>query len=362
MTLVQHYEEAIARGEINDDPLQREMLIPLQRLADELNESRSAWFSWLSKSSIKGVYIYGPVGVGKTYLVDLFYDSVSETKKARFHFHHFMQQVDMQLRKLQGQKDPLRHIAKTIAKTTRVLCFDEFLVHDVAYAMILVKLIPELFMQKVILVISSNSKPDELYWKGVQRDRFLPIIALLKQQCDVLFLNDQVDYRLGRTPLLEAYLHPLNAHTQHAMKTQFALLGQIEETNGCIQIQNREIPFLERSGRAIWFAFTVICDLPRSQLDYLEIADRFDTVFVSNIPILTEKQTTQAIMFIHFIDVMYDRGIKVIISAAVPVNQLYVQGEMLETFKRTKSRLEEMQSVDYLGRHPRREMKEIGEK
>ncbi|TAL64789.1 MAG: cell division protein ZapE, partial [Legionella sp.] len=340
MNLVQQYDAAIARGEINDDPLQRELLSPLQRLADELNTSKNSWFSWLSANTIKGIYIYGPVGVGKTYLVDMFYDAVDVPKKARFHFHHFMQQIDMQLRKLQGQKDPLRQIAKTIAKTTRLLCFDEFLVHDVAYAMILVKLLPELIAQKVILVISSNSKPDELYWKGVQRDRFLPIIALLKQQCEVLFLNDQVDYRLGRTPLLDAYLYPLNEQTHKAMQTQFALLGPIEEKNGVILVQNREIPFLERNDRTIWFVFTVICDLPRSQLDYLEISDRFDTIFVSNVPILTEKHTTQAIMFIHFIDVMYDRGIKVIISAAVPVNELYVQGEMVDAFKRTKSRLE----------------------
>lgn len=360
MSLVQRYDAAIASGQINDDPLQREVLIPLQRLVDQLTQSRSGWFSWFSSSRIQGVYIYGPVGVGKTYLVDLFYEEVSSEEKARFHFHHFMQQIDGQLRKLQGQKDPLRVIAKTIAKKTKLICFDEFLVHDVAYAMILVKLIPELIAQKVVLVISSNSKPDDLYWKGVQRDRFLPIIALIKQQCEVIHLNEQLDYRLGRTHLLEAYLYPLNELTDKTMEMQFEQLGRHAEQNGMVLIQNREIPFYKRTGRSIWFDFPEICDLPRSQLDYLELSDQFDTIFVSNVPKLTEKHTTQAIMFIHFIDVMYDRGVKVILSAETIAAELYVQGEMVEAFKRTKSRLEEMQSVDYLGRHPRREVKEIG--
>lgn len=357
MTLLTHYEAAIQRGEITDDPLQKEVLVSMQRLVDELRKPKPYCFQ--PKKLIKGLYIYGPVGVGKTYLVDLFYQHAGERKKARFHFHHFMQQIDIQLRKLQGQKDPLRHIAKNLAKTTRLLCFDEFLVHDVAYAMILAELLQALMQHGVILVISSNTHPDDLYLNGVHRDRFLPAIALIKKNCDLLHLNEKRDYRMGRTPLLEAYLFPLNVHSEQAMKHQFDLLVHNAEENGVIRVQNRDIPYLKCGSKSIWFAFDVLCNLPRSQLDYLEIAERFDTIFVSGIPALTEKHTAQTIMFIHFIDVMYDRGIKIVISAAVPVEELYVKGEMKDTFKRTLSRLVEMQSVDYLSRHPRRMVQDM---
>lgn len=359
MILETYYDAAIQRGEIDDDPLQRELLGHMQRLADELKKPEPSWFHWGKKNSIKGLYVYGPVGVGKTYLVDLFYECVEEKKKARFHFHHFMQQIDAQLRRLQGQKDPLRQIAKDIAKSTRLLCFDEFLVLDVAYAMILAELLQALHAQGVILVISSNTKPDDLYLNGPHRVRFLPAIALIKKNCDVFFLNEDRDYRMGRKPLLEAYLYPLNESTSKAMEQQFILLAKDIEKKGIINIQNRDIPYFQCDHKSIWFSFDVLCNLPRSQLDYLEIADLFDNLFVSGIPCLTENHTAQTIMFIHLIDVMYDRGINVIISAAVPLEDLYVEGEMKETFKRTLSRLTEMQSVDYLGRHPRRRVETI---
>jgi cell division protein ZapE len=359
MTLMTEYDAAIERGEINDDPLQRDILTYMERLADDLKKANSSWFSRIHKSHIQGLYIYGPVGAGKTYLVDLFYDHVAEPKKARFHFHHFMQQIDAQLRRLQGQKDPLRQIAKTLAKSIRVLCFDEFLVHDVAYAMILAELLQALIAQGVILVISSNTLPNDLYKNGVHRARFLPAIAAINQNCDVLNLNEQRDYRIGREPLVDAYLHPLNARTKQTMAHQFTQLAGAFEEQGFIVIQNRDIPYLQCGKTSIWFAFDVLCNLPRSQLDYLEIADKYDNIFVSDVPVLTENHTLQTIMFIHFIDVMYDRGINIIISAAVPVAELYVKGELAETFKRTLSRLIEMQSVDYLNRHPKRQVQEM---
>lgn len=353
MNLIERYDEAIAKGEIYDDPLQRVVLNQLKKLTDELENSASSWCFW-KKKAIQGVYLYGPVGVGKTYLVDLFYDCLQEKKKARFHFHHFMQQIDAQLRRIQGQKDPLRVIAKEVAKTTRLLCFDEFLVEDVAYAMILAELLQALIQEGVILVISSNTKPDDLYAKGVQRPRFLPAIALIKRECVVMHLNREGDYRLGREPLLDAYLFPLNQQTEAKMEEQFALLVPNIEMNQVINIQGRDVPYYKRGLKSIWFTFDILCNFPRSQLDYLELADRFDHLFVSNIPKLTTHHTAQAIMFIHLIDVMYDRGIKVILSAAVPKEELYLEGELVAPFKRTLSRLNEMQSVDYLRRHPRR--------
>lgn len=354
MNLLARYEGAIEKKIIIDDPSQREILVRMQMLVDEIDNSNKPRWRWWSRKSIKGLYIYGSVGVGKTYLVDLFYSQVQESKKARYHFHHFMQQIDIQLRRLQGKKDPLRLIAKNIAQSIRLLCFDEFLVNDVAYAMILAQLLEALMQQGVVLVISSNTQPNDLYLNGVHRERFLPAIALLNTHCDILHLNKQKDYRVGRAPLLNAYIQPLNDVTHDVMIKQFNSLAPHAQEGGVIKVQTREIPYIKCGLKAIWFAFDVMCNLPRSQLDYLEIAQRYDVIFISDIPQLTEHHTAQTIMFIYFIDVMYDRGINIIISAAVPVEQLYVQGEMKETFKRTLSRLIEMQSVDYLSRHPRR--------
>jgi cell division protein ZapE len=359
MTLLMHYEEAVSTGEIKDDSLQRELLVHMQRLADELAHEKPSWFSWINKQSIKGLYIYGSVGVGKTYLVDLFYQNIEEKKKARFHFHHFMQQIDIKLRMTQGQKDPLKKIAKDLAKKIRLLCFDEFLVNDVAYAMILAELLQALAANGVIIVISSNTAPDDLYLHGVQRARFLPAIALIKHNCEVLQLKAQIDYRLGRTHLIKTYLSPLNEQTQRIMDQQFSLLAKHVEDHGLIKLQNRDVAYLKCNTRAIWFEFDILCNLPRSQLDYLELAELFDTLFISNIPALTEKHTAQAIMFIYLVDILYDRGVKLVVSAAVPVEELYLKGEMTETFKRTLSRLIEMQSIDYLARHPRRNKEEM---
>lgn len=359
MNLLQYYVSAVEKGDIIDDPLQREILTPMQRLEEELKKSSSSWFGWAHKQLIRGVYLYGPVGVGKTFLIDLFYQHLKGTQKARFHFHHFMQQIDTQLRRLQGNKDPLQLIAREIAKKTRIIFFDEFLVHDVAHAMILAELLQALMNQGVILVFTSNTRPDDLYLNGVQRARFLPAIALIKKDCDVLFLNENRDYRLGREPLLDAYLHPLNVYTHEIMEAQFAQLAQEIEHQGVITIQNRVIPYFKCSDKSIWFDFDTLCNLPRSQLDYLELAQKFDHLFLSNIPLLTEHHTSQAILFIHLIDVMYDTGVNVIVSAAGPVEELYVKGEMCHTFKRTLSRLIEMQSQDYLGRHPRRMLQNI---
>lgn len=359
MSLFSLYDAAIERGDITEDSMQRAVLAHMQSLADALSKPQSTWFFWRKKPLIKGLYLYGPVGVGKTYLVDLCYEGISEEKKARFHFHHFMQQIDAQLRRLQGQKDPLRLIAKEIAQSTRLLCFDEFLVDDVAYAMILAELLKALYAEGVILVISSNTKPDDLYSKGVQRARFLPAIALINERCEVLHLNEAKDYRVGRAPLFDAYLYPLNSKTALVMEQQFALVADRVEEGQCISIQGRSIPYLKSAAQSIWFAFDVLCNFPRSQLDYLELAERFDNIFISDIPCLTANHTAQTIMFIHFIDVMYDRGINIIISAAVPLDELYVSGELVESFKRTLSRLTEMQSVDYLSRHPRRMVHDI---
>ncbi|MCP0913920.1 MULTISPECIES: cell division protein ZapE [Legionella] len=355
MTILARYDLAIEQGEITNDPLQRQILPHLQRIADELSNDKRSWLRRGQKKLIPGIYLYGPVGAGKTYLIDLFYDAIGERRKARFHFHHFMQQVDAELRRLQGQQDPLRKIAANLAKTTRVLCLDEFLVHDIADAMILGELLQNLIAQGVILVATSNTRPDDLYLNGLQRIRFLPAIDLLKRHCEVLVLADNRDYRLGRTPLLKAYLTPLSEENEQILNQQFHAISANVSEQTKICIQNREIPCIKYSERAIWFNFDVLCNIPRSQLDYLEIAGRFETVFVSKVPVLSRDDTTKALLFMHFIDVMYDKGVRVILSAAVGIEQLYSEGAVSVSFQRTLSRLHEMQSIDYLRRHKRRE-------
>jgi len=351
MPLITAYNAAVASGEIGEDPAQRELIPHFQRVSNELAASAHSWFSWFYKKQVVGLYLYGPVGVGKTYLMDLFFQDVQEPRKSRFHFHHFMQQVDAQLRRLQGHKDPLRRIAADVAKSTRLLCLDEFLVHDVADAMILSELLQALFAHGVVLVATANTSPDDLYLEGVQRARFLPAIALIKQDSQVLFLDKKRDYRLGRDPLLRAYLYPLDNDSEQALEQQFDIIAINSVERAELMVQHRPVLCVRSSEHAVWFEFHVICNIPRCQLDYLEIADRFKTVFLSNVPVLSSDDTTWVILLIHFIDVMYDRGVRLIVSAAAPIGQLYLSGPMYTEFQRTVSRLQEMQSADYLLRH-----------
>ncbi|KTD64694.1 cell division protein ZapE [Legionella spiritensis] len=361
MSIMAAYEAAITRGDIEDDVLQRPVITTMDNLAASLVKSCKSRFIWRRPQAVQGIYLYGPVGVGKTFLMDLFFEHVGVRQKIRFHFHHFMQQIDAQLRRLQGHKDPVQVIARGLTKTTRLLCFDEFLVHDVAHAMMLAELLKALFAHGITLVATSNICPDDLYLNGIHRARFLPAIALIKSRCDVMSLHNKRDYRLGRTPDLETFLFPLNETTRARFAGQFAQLVPQPELQGSLTVQNRKIPYVQCGERAIWFDFNVLCNLPRSQLDYLEIADRFDTVFVSDIPVLGERDTARVILLIHFIDVMYDRGIRLILSAAVSLPELYGGGEMSQSFKRTLSRLQEMQSEDYLRRHPRRAVQTMPE-
>ncbi|MDP3706436.1 MAG: cell division protein ZapE [Legionellaceae bacterium] len=350
MNLFEEYNTAVKRADIVDDPAQRVVIGNLQNIINAL-EIHRPWYKPWQKDTVKGLYICGPVGVGKTYLMDLFYQVAPEEHKARFHFHYFMQQVDNQLRLLQGHPNPLQDIAAKLAKTTRLLCLDEFLVNDVAHAMILAELLTAMFEHHVVLVSTANTRPDDLYLDGVGRERFLPAIALIKKHCHVVQLAEHRDYRVGRSPLSQAYLYPLNKAAETSLEEQFKSIAVHENDGGELCVQHRSIAVVKSSERAVWFEFDVICNLPRCQLDYLEIADRFDTIFVSNIPVLTEHDTTRVVLLMHLIDVLYDRGIRLILSAAVCAKNLYVSGGMLKPFERTLSRLEEMQSIDYLNRH-----------
>jgi cell division protein ZapE len=349
MSLIGEYDKAIARAEIHDDPLQRKVLQSLQRILNEQRwRSVIFWRRRRPKTLIKGLYLHGPVGGGKTFLMDLFFQQAKTPKKSRVHFHEWMSQIDAQLRRLQGHTDPLTVIARQCAQTTRLLCIDEFFVDDIATAMILAGLVPLLLQAGIVLVITSNTPPDQLYWEGLQRLRFIPVITLLKQYCEVLDLMQLHDYRLGRTPLETAYLHPLNAQTTAKMTEQFAAMAGHLQAATVVNVQNRDISVVGYSDGAVWFQFDKICRVPRSQLDYLEIARRFHTVFVSDVPQLSADDTVGALLLTHLIDVMYDHRVRLVISAEVPIDELYLAGEMSMSFQRTRSRLQEMQSVDYL--------------
>ena len=346
LTLLEHYAKATAHGEIRDASSQREVLLVLDRLNAHLLLEKNRRF-WQKSHPILGVYMHGSVGVGKTYLMDLFYHHCTDSRKLRLHFHHFMQFIDEKLRQLQGVKDPLTRMVQDFSKLYRVICLDEFLLHDVADAMILTQLLQGLIQRGVSFVITANTALDELYLHGVQRERFLPVIECLKKVCVVMALQAPADYRLGRAPALKAYVSPLGAHADQRLLDYLIARGEPMEQAGEIMVQQRGIPFVRCSDTAIWFEFAVLCSMPRSRLDYLEIAQRFHTVLLSNVPLLAGDDP-RVILLIRLIDVMYDQRVRLIISAAGAAHELYpVDGPLAHEFKRTRSRLEEMQSVDY---------------
>ena len=349
---MQAYAAAVAAGEIRDSALQREVVAALAEISAALARPRSRWYWPFRLKKISGLYIYGPVGAGKTYLMDLFYQHVPIPDKQRYHFHHFMQWVDSELRRLQGLHDPLQEIVRVLASRARVLCLDEFLVHDVAHAMMLADLLQGLLQQGVVLIATANTAPDDLYKNGVNREYFLPAIALIKHDCRIMQLAESCDYRLGRAPSMTAYFSPINALNAQAFAQTFAtLVGTQVLQDTQLTIQNRNIRAKKCAQRVVWFDFNVLCNLPRSQLDYLELAQQFAVIFLSDIPALAADDVARVVLLIRLVDVLYDQGLGLIILAAVPAASLYPAGPLLGEFKRTLSRLQEMQAADYLRRH-----------
>lgn len=345
LTIIQRYENAIADKKITDDIEQRKIIAHLDTLSLKLNKKKS-WFR--KKGTLRGIYLYGPVGRGKSFLIDLFFDSVKKQRKIRIHFHKFMQQIDSDLRKFQGVADPLKTVAKNLSKHASVICLDEFLVHDIADAMILTKLLPYLIKNNIILVITANTPPDNLYLHGLQRREFLPAIELLKEHCEVLKLQSITDYRLKELKELEAYLWPINKENEEKFEKEFRLFSSNYRNEEKIIIQNRTILCKKISEKAVWFDFDVICNIPRSQLDYLELAQKFKIFFISGVKPLQRLSPSRASLFIKLIDVLYDKKNKLIILATHPINELYVDGSLLSSFERTTSRLYEMGSKEYL--------------
>ncbi len=354
ITPLDYYHEQIKTGRIFEDPQQLNAMNCLQRIFQDLleeNRKRSSLVSFLhSPQLIKGAYLWGGVGIGKTFMMDCFYHCLPFKQKMRMHFYQFMRNVHNALATHQGEADPLKVIAKELSQQTMVLCFDEFFVSDITDAMLLGRLFKALFARHVCLVATSNVAPDNLYKNGLQRSQFLPAIALLKEQTEVVHIPTVIDYRLRHLKEAGVFYTPLNADSRQKMEKSFMALTKGEYVDSeAINIQGRLIQVKKKSLSVVWFDFNDICSVPRSQTDYLAIAEKFRTVFISDIPAISSDARDTICLFISLIDVFYDARVRLVFSAAEPVEQIYSRGYMISEYTRINSRLLEMQSENYFG-------------
>jgi len=356
VSIKQHYQTAIAELGYQRDPEQANAIEHFQRLSIELLASPKTT-SFLSRTlnktpeSTQGLYLWGGPGRGKTYLMDLFYHHLPMQQKQRLHFHQFMHNVHAELATINNQQAPLAVIGKRIAEKTRILCLDEFYVADIGDAMLLAGLLEALFANQVILVTTSNTIPDSLYRGGLQRERFLPAIALLKTHTQLIRMEQGDDYRLQATSetAFKRYQICDQASAQELMKQQFQCLtgSAFEKRAISIKINGRELPLIAEHDDLIWFNFNTLCETPRAAADYLEIANRYQRLMITYIPIMDEALDNAAIRFIHLIDAIYDNKIVLITTAAAIPQQLYTGSHHTNSFKRTISRLCEMEHYDY---------------
>ena len=297
----------------------------------------------------RGVYFWGGIGRGKSFLMDCFYASVPYVRKRRVHFHAFMQEIHTQLKALKGEADPLLKVAENIAKGYRLICFDEFHVSDIADAMILRRLLEALFARGVVFVMTSNYPPEQLYTGGLQRENFLPAIALIQAKVDVLRVDSGVDYRLRTLDQLEIFHFPVDAGSAARMSDSFVSIeGSAGEDGGDIEILGRRIPTLRRGRGVIWFDFKSLCGGPRSQNDYLELARTYHTLLLSDVPRMSAAMSSEARRFTWLVDILYDHKVKLIITAECEPAALYASGTQASEFQRAVSRLTEMCSREYL--------------
>jgi cell division protein ZapE len=360
LNVVHAYEAALAERGYASDPAQRAAVERLQRMHEDFvafKAKRSNPLKRLvSRPEVpRGVWLFGGVGRGKSFLMDCFSDTVPVVRKTRLHFHEFMRGVHQELDALKGMANPLDEVARRIARRYRLICFDEFHVSDIADAMILERLMRGLFDHGVTFVITSNYAPGQLYPDGLHRDRMLPAIRLLEESLDVLNVDAGVDYRRRTMEQVHAYHTPLNAGANSALRDAYAALAGPHDDDPRLTIENREIRALRRSHGVAWFDFRTLCGGPRSQNDYLEIALRFHTVILSDVPRMSAAMSSEARRFVWLVDVFYDQRVKLLISAECVPEELYTVGAMAGEFHRTVSRLVEMQSREYL-ESPRREI------
>lgn len=342
------YCAAIASDRYHADPHQAMVAEKLQALYTLLVETQKRWF-WQRRQPVSGLYIHGGVGRGKTWLMDLFFEALPKDTGRRIHFHRFMRKVHQERQALGDHRDPLRAIAERWADEYRVLCLDEFFVSDIGDAMLLAGLLEGLFRRGVTLVTTSNLPPAQLYADGLQRARFLPAIALLEEHTDVVSLDTPHDYRLRILQSAATWYTPLGAATESRLEALFDQVCPVaDKSGGMIEINDRHIATRARGNGVIWFDFDPLFRSDRSADDYIEIARSFNTVLISNVPILTADDADAARRFVTAIDEFYDRNIKVICSAVVGIGEVYQGQRLAFEFERTHSRLIEMQSAHYL--------------
>ncbi|MDE2276812.1 MAG: AFG1 family ATPase [Burkholderiales bacterium] len=353
MAVRQIYAAALAARGFHSDGAQLRAVDALERCEQEWADYKARRGNALTKllrhpPIPRGVYMWGGVGRGKSFLMDCFFQAVPLTRKTRLHFHEFMREVHRELQELKGTVDPLDELGRRIARRFRLICFDEFFVADVTDAMILHRLLAALFANRVSIVTTSNFHPDGLYPNGLHRDRILPAIELLKRQLEVVNVDAGTDYRQQTLAGIATYHCPLDAAAERALTRAFDQLAEARDENPVMQIEHRALPALRRAGGVVWFDFKTLCGGPRSQNDYLEIASRFHTVLLSGVPQMSPRLASEARRFTWLVDVLYDRRVKLLLSAAVPAEHLYTEGPLAHEFPRTVSRLHEMRSAEYL--------------
>lgn len=349
------YQKDLAEEAFQVDEMQALAVTHLQALYESLltPPSASFWSRLWSKPQVPvmGLYFWGGVGRGKTYLMDTFFETLPFSEKMRVHFHRFMRRVHKDLKLHAGHKNPLEKVAEGLALEARVICFDEFFVSDITDAMILSGLLKALFQRGVTLVATSNIAPDGLYKDGLQRARFLPAIALLKKHTRIVNVDGGVDYRLRALEQAPLYYSPLNQSADNGLLERFTDLlspGATVENSPLVEVEGRPIQAVRVGEGVAWFDFTALCDGPRSQNDYIEIAREFHAVIVSNVPAFHGEIEDQARRFINLVDEFYDRQVKLVLSAESVLEGLYQNGRLAFEFERTVSRLQEMQSHEYL--------------
>ncbi len=352
------YQNDVENGLIQFDIAQQEVVNQLERIYVEMQsmEANTLWQSLKNRlvnkpKTVKGLYVWGGVGRGKTYLMDCFFNALPFDQKLRVHFHRFMQMVHKRLTELENSKNPLVQIATEFSEKYRIVCFDEFFVSDIGDAMILGALTTEMFDRGMVLVATSNIEPNGLYKDGLQRTRFLPAIEQINQNMEVLELVSDTDYRLRMLDQAKLYWTPINEDSKSGLLQAFDTLtaGHIEKHEDIkLDVLGRKIPCRFLSEDVAWFHFDSLCDGPRSQNDYIELAKLFHTMVIEGVPVFTESKEEQARRFINLIDEFYDRGVKLFISADASITELYKGQRVTFEFERTESRLIEMQSHDYL--------------
>jgi cell division protein ZapE len=358
MSVKEQYQRELDQRGYHSDPAQLRAVDALDRCASDwlgYQQQNSHLFKMLlsTPEMPRGVYLHGGVGRGKSFLMDCFYTAVQVDRKTRLHFHEFMREVHRELADLQGTVNPLDELGARMAKRHQLICFDEFHVADITDALILHRLLAALFDNGVGLVATSNFRPDDLYPDGLHRDRILPAIDLLNRKLEVIRVDNGVDYRGRMMQQMRMYHTPLGEQADRAMDEAFTRLAESRDEDPVLRIEQREIRARRKAGGVVWFDFRTLCGGPRSQNDYLEISTQFHTVLLSDVPYMPVRMASEARRFTWLVDVLYDRRVKLIMSAAVAPEALYTEGPLAHEFPRTVSRLYEMQSPEFLARERR---------